>query len=58
MATVVRRAGSKISTAFFRDHTGRQYCLSTKETGKRRRPFALALKANSGQQCYARLRDD
>jgi integrase len=40
MSTVIRRRGSKIWTAFFRDHTGRQHCLSTKETDKR---LALAI---------------
>ena len=35
MATIIRRRGSKIWTAFFRDEQGRQHCLSTKETDKR-----------------------
>jgi integrase len=35
MATVIRRGGSKIWTALFRDHRGVRYCLSTKETDKR-----------------------
>ena len=35
MATIIRRRGSKIWTAFFRDEHGRQHCLSTKETDKR-----------------------
>jgi integrase len=35
MATIIRRRGSKIWTAFFRDERGRQHCLSTKETDKR-----------------------
>jgi integrase len=42
MATVIRRRGSPIWTAFFRDHTGRQHCISTKETDKR---LALAIAA-------------
>jgi integrase len=40
MASIIRRRGSPIWTAFFRDHTGRQHCISTKETDKR---LALAI---------------
>jgi integrase len=36
MATVIKRGkAAKFWTALFRDHTGRRYCLSTKETDKR-----------------------
>jgi hypothetical protein len=35
MASIIRRRGSAIWTAFFRDHNGRQHCISTKETDKR-----------------------
>src|SRR5258707_14708280 len=35
MASIIRRRGSKIWTAFFRDHNGRQHCISTQETDKR-----------------------
>lgn len=34
MTSIFRRRGSKIWTAFFRDHNGRQHCISTKETDK------------------------
>jgi integrase len=40
MASIIRRRGSAIWTAFFRDHTGRQHCISTKTTDKR---VALAI---------------
>jgi integrase len=35
MASIIRRRGSPIWTAFFRDHNGRQHCVSTKTTDKR-----------------------
>src|ERR1700752_5232308 len=35
MASITRRRGSKIWTAFFRDEHGRQHCLSTATDDKR-----------------------
>ena len=35
MASIVRRRGSAIWTAFFRDESGKQHCRSTKATNKR-----------------------
>src|SRR5260370_42494904 len=36
MASIVRRRGSKLWTAFFRDQNGKQHCRSTEETNKKR----------------------
>ena len=35
MATIIRRRGSRIWTAFFRDETGRLHCRSTKKTDRK-----------------------
>jgi integrase len=52
MATVIRRRGSRIWTAFFRDVEGRQHCVSTKETDKR---VAIAI-ANEWEKAAWRKR--
>jgi integrase len=50
MASITRRRGSKVWTAFFRDERGRQHCISTGTTDKRIAQVAAQEFEKAGKQ--------